>query len=276
MRGPFFKQLFRRMFTFNSIMLTSIWIMLAVLLMLRIEQDERTTASVPENKTAYSQAGTAVDDRIANGIRRAMPGTKIDGIFYTPVRGLYQISLGKNVLYTDHSGNYLLIGHLYDMKRRLDLTQQVKRRLSASAPPVGVRKIPWSSLPLQAAVRYGNPDGKKIAIFHDPDCTYCTRLKKELAGTTEFDVYQIMYPIVSLHPGAYRKSKKILCAYKSRERQNNASAKHSTCDAEKLLEQVSTFARKHRIAGTPVIVAENGNVVLGYRPPAELAKLLWK
>lgn len=261
--------------------LAALWtLVVSTLLGVAIVFVTQSNIAVAENKPApqSSQVKTKVsqlvEPLIAVKIRNALPKTKIEWIRYTAISGLYEFKAGRSILYTDRAGQYLLVGHVWDLKNNQDLTQVSKDKylpvLNKSKQKTVrtriIKNIPWRSLPLAAAVRYGNPKGKKIAIFHDPDCPYCHRMKKEMVKSNKFDVYQIMYPIQSLHPKAFAKSQAILCQSK-----NITSNK---CDMRKELQSSIAFAQKHNIRGTPTVVAANGSVFVGYRPAQQLLTLL--
>ena len=249
--------------------LAALWtLVVSVLLGIAIVFFTQSNIAVAESKSetkflnVVTKQGQLVNPLMAEKIRNALPKTKIDWIRYTAIKGLYEFKAGRSILYTDQAGQYLLVGHIWDLKRNRDLTQVSKDKYvpkqKKAVRTLRSQIIPWKSLPLTAAVRYGNPKGKKIAIFHDPDCPYCHRMKQEMVQSNKFDVYQIMYPIQSLHPKAFAKSQAILCKSK------NIPAK--TCDMNKVLKASIAFAQKHNIRGTPTIVAANGSVFVGYRP----------
>src|SRR5689334_15396736 len=50
-------------------------------------------------------------------------GVKIDSVKKTPYAGLYEIRVGNEIRYTDQTGSYLIVGHIFDLKTSEDLTQ---------------------------------------------------------------------------------------------------------------------------------------------------------
>jgi len=224
----------------------------------------------------HHKAGDLVIKEIGSRIRKALPKTKIDWIRYTVINGLYEFKMGRNIMYTDKTGQYLVVGHVFDMINNRNLTRIAldkyvsKRKPNTRKQRVAraSKKLLWKTLPLSAAVRYGNPKGQKIAIFHDPDCPYCIRMKNEMLKSNQFDVYQIMYPIQSLHPKAFLKSQAILCRAKK--------VAANKCDMAKVIKGAIDFAKRHNIRGTPTVVAADGRVFVGYRPAKQLIGLLQK
>ncbi|VAW82977.1 hypothetical protein MNBD_GAMMA12-3101 [hydrothermal vent metagenome] len=253
-------------------LMASLVIGVSIVLIIHSKSAVAATKTIKTAGVITTLAGKLVDKKIAGRIRKALPNTKIEWIRYTSIKGVFEFKAGKSILYTDSIGRFLLVGHVWDLKYNRDLTQISKDKYlpkrSRRQALYKNRKIDWKTLPLSAAVRYGNPLGQKIAVFHDPDCPYCKKMKQELTKSNRFDVYQIMYPIQSLHPGAYAKSQSILCKFKKIPSQK--------CDMSKALDDSITFAKHHNIRGTPTVVTFNGDVLVGYRPVAQLLLLMAK
>ncbi|MBL4759320.1 MAG: DsbC family protein, partial [Mariprofundaceae bacterium] len=151
---------------------------------------------------AVAANDTTVDSKIAEQIRQALSTIPIVAIKTSPMAGLYELQVGKQILYSDVTGRYLMRGgHILDMQEQKDLTQQ---RLE------DINRVDWSSLPLDKAIVSGDQDAKKsIAVFTDPDCPYCKGLEKTLNDVKGVKVYTFLFPLTQLHPKAYAKSEGI-------------------------------------------------------------------
>lgn len=73
-------------------------------------------------------AGTAVasstpaDTAVAAALKDRLPRTEVARIDCATVEGLCEVTAGKSLFYVDKSARYLIVGHLYDMETRQDLT----------------------------------------------------------------------------------------------------------------------------------------------------------
>ncbi|WP_062343225.1 DsbC family protein [Novosphingobium sp. CCH12-A3] len=71
-------------------------------------------------------AGDGVDARaeasLARALAKRLPRTKATRIDCGVVAGLCEVQAGANLFYTDRSGRYLVVGRVYDMETRQDLT----------------------------------------------------------------------------------------------------------------------------------------------------------
>ena len=77
---------------------------------------------------AFVLGGTAVassaqsDNAVAAALKQRLPRTEVAKIDCASVAGLCEVTAGKSLFYVDKSARYLIVGHLYDMETRQDLT----------------------------------------------------------------------------------------------------------------------------------------------------------
>ena len=207
---------------------------------------------------------------VERAIHQALPATQIDAIRPAPIPGLVEITAGHNLLYADATGRWLIVGHVYDLKTAQDVTAERK---------AGLDQIVWKDLPLEAAVHHGSGP-LKLAVFADPDCPWCRKLHEGLLHADGVEVWEIMFPVASLHPAAHDQAVHILCqkdpAAALTEVMANREMKDSTpnadClqDATKRIDRAVAFGQAHGIEGTPTLVAPDGRVRAGYLPPDQL------
>jgi len=222
-----------------------------------------------------STSGFAASDEtvdiiaVEKTVRKALPNTKITVIQPAPINGLVEIIAGNNVLYADPTGQFLVVGSIYDMHTATDLTAERKLDVGLSSQ----KTISWESLPLDTAVKYGGSGPRKLAVFFDPDCPWCKKLHNQLAALTDIEVYAIMYPVEGLHPNAKSKAVAILCSANPLQALDAAMAGRALPDntdqtclskAATSLSHVEAFAHDHNIHGTPTLVAPDGRVRPGF------------
>lgn len=207
---------------------------------------------------------------IEQAVRQAMPSTRIDTIAPSPIPGLVEVVAGRNILYADTSGRWLMVGHLYDLTTARDVTAERKAQLA---------RLDWKALPLDAAVRYGEGP-LRLAVFSDPDCPWCRKLHQALRQAEGIEVWEIMFPVPALHPEARDKAVAILCdaqpaqalaqVMKGNAIDGQPAAADCTGRARELVDQAMAFGRAHGIQGTPTLVAPDGRVHNGYLPIEQL------
>lgn len=186
-------------------------------------------------------------------------GVKVDSVRETPYGGLFEVRTGGEIMYTDKSAQYLIVGHVFDSKTSQDLT---KDRIEE------INKIKFSDLPLDSAVKLVKGNGKRvIAVFEDPNCGYCKRFRqgalKEIDNVT---VYTFMYNILS--DDSIAKSKNIWCAADRNKAWddwmlNGKAAPAAPVSCATPHEKILALGQKLRVSGTPAIFFADGSRVPG-------------
>lgn len=214
--------------------------------------------------TALMSACAGAESPVEANIKKVVeprlgPGAKIESIKKTPYAGLYEVRTAGDILYTDEKGEYLFVGHVYNTKTTQDLT---KDRIDE------INKIKFSDLPLELALKQVKGDGKRvIAVFEDPNCGYCKRLRqttlKEIDNVT---IYTFMYNILS--EDSFAKSKNIWCAPDRVKAWDDwmiagkaAPAAPANCATPN--DKVVALGHKLRIQGTPAIFFTDGSRIPG-------------
>jgi thiol:disulfide interchange protein DsbC len=191
---------------------------------------------------------------------------KVESVRPAPVAGLYEVAIGKDVVYTDASARYLIQGEIVDLKSGTNLTEQRINELNL---------IKWSDLPLADAIKTVKGDGsRQLAIFADPHCGYCKRLEKTLADLNNATVYTFLIPMLSAD--SHTSSKKIWCsADKSKawsDWMHNAIAPTGKTDCTNPLERNIALGKKIGVTGTPAIFFTDGSRITGSVPLAQIEK----
>ena len=205
------------------------------------------------------EAQNTTEATIKKVLEPRLGGAKIESIRETPYSGLYEVRVAGDILYTDKKGDYLFIGHVYDTKTSTNLT---RARIEE------VNKIKFSDLPLELALKQVKGNGKRvIAVFEDPNCGYCKRLRqttlKEIDNVT---IYTFMYNILS--EDSFVKSKNIWCAADRVKAWddwmiNNKLPPAAPAGCESPNDQVVALGQKLRIQGTPAIFFTDGSRIPG-------------
>ena len=209
----------------------------------------------------------AGESEIRKSLQSKFPGIgKIEHIVKTPYAGLYEIVIDDQLLYTDEKGQYIFEGNVIEPKSRRNLSEERRRILFA---------IDFDKLPLELAVKKVKGNGKrKLAIFTDPNCTYCRRLEKELSGVTDVTLYLFMYPIF---PGSDEIVRNVLCSKNPVKAWDDwmlseISPEKATCETQ--TEKVKALGQKLHVNGTPNLIFGNGIQAPGLLPAEELERNL--
>lgn len=204
-------------------------------------------------------AQNSVEATIKKAVEPRLGGAKIEAIKQTPYGGLYELRVAGDIMYTDKKGEYLFIGHVYDAKTTRDLTRE---RIDE------INKIKFSDLPLESALKQVKGDGKRvIAVFEDPNCGYCKRLRQTTLKTLDnVTIYTFMYNILS--EDSFVKSKNIWCAPDRTKAWddwmiNGKTPPTAAASCETPNEKVLALGQKLKIQGTPAIFFTDGSRIPG-------------
>lgn len=248
--------------------------------------------------SAAHYAGNAIAAPDIANVRAALklrlPKTPIDAIDCKDLAGLCEVASKTTLFYVDPKAKYLVIGRIYDMEARQDLTAArllalnpdllaagAPRRASApdeggAPPPATPAKVSLGGLDPRGAIHWGPANGPKAIVFSDFNCSYCKKLEAELIA---IGARVEERPISILAKESRTTAEQVLCAddpaaalRKAYSGQTLKPAK--ACDT-KGLDANEAFAKKHGFGGTPVIVRPSDGAVLeGYRAGPDLKAFL--
>lgn len=212
------------------------------------------------------EATAALRRHLANLI----PGQQPDAIVASPLAGVYQVSYGPQVFYISADGRYVLEGSLIDLKERRNLTSEAQ----ADGRKAVLERIGEEQMVVFAPEQVKHT----ITVFTDVDCPYCRKLHGEIDQylARGIKVRYMLYPRAGVGSPSYDTSVSIWCA---EDRKAALTAAKSgkripakTCDNP--VRHHLEVGHAVGVQGTPAIVLEDGTMVPGYRPAAELAQVL--
>jgi len=212
----------------------------------------------------------ADEDAVRTVIKKAMPSLKIDSITASEAKGLFEVTVGANIIYVSEDGKYLLQGHLIDIAAKKDLTEA---RLGEA------RKQALADIGKDNMIIFKPKESKyKVSVFTDIDCGYCRKLHSELdqymaQGIT---IQYLFYPRAGKGSESYKKAISVWCADDRNAAltlaKSGGSLEQKEC--KNPIDKHMELAQKFEVRGTPMIVTENGTVLPGYVPADRLVTVL--
>ncbi len=208
--------------------------------------------------------------RIEQRWHELLPRVQPDAIEPTPVPGLYAVRYRASVYYFSADGRYLISGSMVDLDTRQDLTEKLV---------AGYRKAQIEAVPESDMIIY-SPKEKKhtVTVFTDIDCPYCRKLHREMAEYNKrgIEVRYLAYPRAGVGSESYKKAVSVWCAKDRNAAMDKAKAgepvEYRTCDNP--VRKEMALGDAVGVQGTPAIVLENGEMIPGYQPAAQLAAKL--
>jgi thiol:disulfide interchange protein DsbC len=240
--------------------------------------------------------GTAPDTaQVRAALKLRLPKTPIDAIDCSGLGGLCEVASKSTLFYVDRAAKYLVIGRVYDMEARQDLTAARLLALNPDLLTAGAARrdgggeepkpqqrpsvparVSLAGLPANGAISWGPADGPKVVVFSDLHCGYCKKLEDEMKA---IGARVEERPISIFGAESRRDAERVLCSPRPEislrmAYSGLALADPKPCDTSGL-DANEAFAKAHGFGGTPVIVRPSDGAVLeGYRPAATLRAFL--
>ncbi|TXH74051.1 MAG: DsbC family protein [Lysobacteraceae bacterium] len=216
--------------------------------------------------------GNTPDERARNAILKLAPTAVIDRMGPAPIAGFREAIVSGQVLYISDDGRYLMQGALYDIQTRQDLSQVGMSELRKQE----LKKIPQADRIVFAPAKPKHT----VTVFTDIECGFCRKLHQEIAEYNRLGIAieYLAFPRAGLASEDFKAMESVWCSVDRRKALTDA--KNGQPVAPKRCTNPVTVQYKlgQRIGlqGTPMIVNEEGMVMPGYMPPAQLLEALDK
>jgi thiol:disulfide interchange protein DsbC len=204
------------------------------------------------------------------GLQQVFPDIDITRVNPTPIKNIYEVMIGADVVYMTGDGRFILKGDLIDMQERRNLSEDLRAQSRVDL----LKNIPESEY-----IEFASKDSKDtIYVFTDVDCGYCRKLHRDVPELNKnaITVRYLAYPRAGVGSSTYKQMTNIWCA-KDRQQaltdaKNGKQVKVKDC--ENPVERQYALGRKMGVRGTPAIFLESGRAVPGYMSPDELLGVL--
>ncbi|WP_338526094.1 thioredoxin fold domain-containing protein [Pseudomonas batumici] len=217
------------------------------------------------------------DDTAEQAIRKSLDSlqleTPVESITASPLAGLYEVKLkGSRVLYASADGQFVMQGYLFQLKdgKPVNLTEKTER--------LGVAKL-INGIPVAETVVYPAIGETKshITVFTDTTCPYCHKLHAEVPALNKMgiEVRYVAFPRQGLGSPGDEQLQAVWCSTDKKAAMDKM-VDGQEIKAAKCANPVSKqFALGQSIGvnGTPAIILADGQVIPGYQPAAQVAKL---
>jgi len=214
-------------------------------------------------------------------LKAFMPRGTPDSVAESTLPGLYEAVYGAQVIYISGDGRYVVEGDIYDLKNRVNLTENRRQ---------GGRVKAIDNIDKDSYIDFKPDQGEPkftVTAFTDIDCGYCRKLHKEMKDYNKLgiEIRYASFPRSGINSPSFYKAENVWCAKDQQKAMTFAKA-GATLDQLKNLEKVKDkqcgdiikrhyqTAREVGVTGTPTLVMSNGQVIPGYVPASRLLDIL--
>ncbi len=182
-----------------------------------------------------------------------------------------KVGLRPVVVYTNHEGKNFIVGNLFNVETKENLTQKTVDKYKTVSQDI------LKKLEEHVNMTYGEGD-KFVYYITDPDCPFCKRFSpilKDWAEKNKVKVKVILYPL-PIHPEAKPKSIAMICDKLGYDSIHEDVKTDNQCEeGKKAIEKNLEFLKSIGISGTPTVIGMNGKFIVGLpRSPEELNSLV--
>ncbi len=213
------------------------------------------------------------EDRVRAALKEVAPDLKITSITPSPIKDLYEVMAGAEVLYITADGRHFVSGHIVDLQTRTDLTE---RRLASA------RKLLIDAVGEDKMIIFGDQSAKHtLTVFTDIECGYCRKLHRQIDDYLKegMRVRYLFFPRAGKGSPSFDEAVSVWCAGDAEARRTaltRAKAgeriESKTCDNP--VETHMALGMDLGVRGTPAIITETGELIPGYVEPRRLAAQL--
>ena len=191
---------------------------------------------------------------------------EITNVRETPIKGIYQVTIGPDIVYMTKDGNYVLKGEILDITNRRNITEDVRAEN---------RVYLLNTISEKEYIEFSASSTKNyIYVFTDTDCGYCRKLHRDVPELNSMGiaVRYLAYPRTGVDSKIGDEMRDVWCADDRQKAltaaKNREQFKSKLCDAP--IARHYALGKELGVRGTPAIFLENGIKLPGYIPPDEI------
>ncbi|HEY5717855.1 MAG TPA: DsbC family protein [Motiliproteus sp.] len=224
--------------------------------------------------TATHIQAASIEEQIRTRLEAINPQIQVLSVKPSPINGVMEVALNSGeTLFTSETGEYFLLGQLYQAKGNsfVNLSEQRKKGFRADA---------LKALNTDDMVVF-KPSGEvkaTVYAFTDVDCGYCRKLHSEMSDylSAGIEIRYLAFPRAGVNSVVYNKMVSVWCA-DDRQTAMTQSKQGITLPAKTCDNPVAAqyeLGQQFGVNGTPALVFEDGSLMPGYVPAERLAAFL--
>lgn len=206
-------------------------------------------------------------ESVLQKLKTTFVNTPFTEVRATPIEGIYEVLMGKDIAYTDASARYFMFGNVMDMTTQRNLTADRRAEIN---------KVDMSQLKLADAIKTVKGDGSRtLYVFSDPECAYCKRLEPTLAQLKNVTIYTFLYPV--LGEKSRQSAKSVWCSADRNKVWADYMLKGGSLPAAECDNPVvrnEQLGASFGITGTPTMISASGKLVPGALPLEKIEEIL--
>lgn len=236
---------------------------------IRAEESSKPVAPKPDSATtekSSTPANPAIPEAVQNALQTLLNKENAT-IIPAPIEGLYEVTVGSEILYMATDGQHLIVGNIIDAKTRENLTDKKRNGFRAKA----LNSVAEGEMVVFAPE---NDTKYTVNVFTDVDCGYCAKFHQEVPALNKagVKVRYLAFPRAGFGSDTFKKMVSVWCAEDKKQAITDAKAQRDVprkqCDSP--VRKEYELGKEMGVTGTPALVLSDGELVPGYVPAAKL------
>lgn len=212
------------------------------------------------------------EQQLREALAEMAPDLVITSISESVLPGIYELISGAQLYYLSPNGRFMLEGSIVDLQEQVNVSDKRRGMLQLAL---------IDTMPEEQMVVFNNENknaDRWITVFTDTDCGFCQKLHREIDDITQADirVRYLMFPRAGMDSASSAELQSVWCADDQEAAMTAAKTGGQVAPAtcENPIQSHVDLARQVELRGTPLIYLDDGTKIPGYRPAAELIRMI--
>tara|TARA_B100000809_G_scaffold54405_2_gene50022 strand:+ start:901 stop:1668 length:768 start_codon:yes stop_codon:yes gene_type:complete len=221
----------------------------------------------PETSVDYQvSTDQKIEEIVADLLDFFPEGSKIS-LKSSPMEGLYAVHIGSQVFYISDDGKFLLSGDIYSTQTSENITDNERKIARIEF----LNELDSSSMIIFSPIEYQH----SVTIFTDIDCGYCRKFHQQIDAVMNegIQVRYIFFPRSGPDTESWYKAQKVWCNANQLQAitlaKQGKSLNSQKCSNDPV-QQHYDMGRMFNVQGTPTMVTDAGEIIVGYLSAADL------
>ena len=193
-------------------------------------------------------------------------GTKVN-IKPSAMEGLYAVHIGSQIFYISDDGRFLLSGDIYNTQTSENITDTERKIARVEF----LSELDSSSMIIFSPIESQH----SVTIFTDIDCGYCRKFHQQIDAVMNegIEVRYVFFPREGPDTVSWYKAQEVWCSDNQLQAitlaKQGKSLKSQKC-ADDPVQQHYDLGRMFNVQGTPTMVTDAGEIIVGYLSAVDL------
>jgi len=224
-------------------------------------------SNFPKSKADYKVSTDSRIEEIVTDLLDFFPeGTKVN-LKSSPMEGLYAVHIGSQVFYISDDGRFLLSGDIYNTQTSENITDTERK----------IARIEFlSELDSSSMITFSPIESQhSVTVFTDIDCGYCRKFHQQIDAVMKegIEVRYVFFPRSGPDTESWYKAQEVWCSADQLQAitlaKEGKSLNSQMCSNDPV-QQHYDLGRMFNVQGTPTMVTDAGEVIVGYLSAADL------